>query len=201
MVFLVNPAKNPLGLDRRLAGETDPCRRRMLEEVRFHIAIEATCQIEPAVARLADECEYVLYDHSTQPVTITGKDSIRAHFYEALFDRIDPRLEWDIVNCWCDGRAVITEGVQKSLVHGHVLKEEGHDVDPAAKYMQKARHLVVWPFNEQVRLIGETVYFGFSQPLEEVAKQKVEEDQIGRFDGEIVEPDNAPLQFQHTVAA
>jgi hypothetical protein len=199
-VILVDPAKNPLGVDRRLATETDPLKRRMLEEVRFHIAIEATCRIEPAIERLAPHCEYVLFDHSTQPVTISGREDIRAHFYAALFDRMDARLEWDIVNCWCDGRAVITEGRQKSLIHGRVLRAEGFDVDPDGRYLQNARHLVVWPFDEQVRLIGETVYFGFSQPLEQVAQRKVEEHEIGIFEGEIVEPGNEPLRFEQPVA-
>ena len=200
-MLLVNPSKNPLGVDRRLENEADPIRRRMLKEVRFHIAIEATCEVDPAIARLAPECAYVLYDHSTQPVTIVGKSNIRAHFYEALFDRIDPRLEWDIVNCWCDGRAVITEGIQKSLVHGHVLRAEGFDVDPDGKYLQNARHLVIWPFDDQVRLIGETVYFGFSQPSEEVAKCKVEEDQIGTFEGQIVEPGSEAMHFMDRAPA
>lgn len=198
----VNPGLNPAGVDRRLAHETDPVLRRMLAEVRFHIAVEATGHVDPAVARLAPDCEYVLYNHAAQPITISGKGDIRAHFYAALFDRIDPRLEWDIVNCMVDERAVVTEGVQKSLIYGRVLLAEGIEgVDADALYMQKARHCVVWPFDDQVRLIGETVYFGFSQPLEEVALQRVEEDEIGTFTGPLNEPDNTPLRFAERVAA
>ena len=198
----VNPGQNPLGILKRLEREADPIRRRMLEEVGFHIAVEATGQIEPAIARLAPQCEYVLYNHAAQPITISGKDSIRAHFYEALFDRMNPRLEWDIVNCMVDERAVITEGKQKSLLYGRVLQAEGIEgVDPDGLYMQKARHLVVWPFDDQVRLIGETVYFGFSQPLAEVATQKIEEDEIGVYEGPITEPGSEPLHFNESIAA
>src|SRR4030088_97639 len=38
---LIDPNKNPVGLDVRLKNETNPAYRRMLEEVRFHVAVEA----------------------------------------------------------------------------------------------------------------------------------------------------------------
>ena len=60
---------------------------------------------------------------------------------------------------------------------------------------------MIWPFDDQVRLIGETVYFGFSQPSEEVAKCKVEEDQIGTFEGQIVEPGSEAMHFMDRAPA
>jgi hypothetical protein len=186
---LIDPNKNPVGLDRRLEGERDPVRRRMLDEVRFHIAVEAAGEIEPAIQRLAPECEYVLYDHATAPVTISGAAAIRRDFYEALFRMMDVRLEWDIVRCMVDGNAVITEGKQKSAVRGSALLERGiQEADADTLYLQEARHLVIWPFDDQLRLIGETVYFGFSAPPAEMLKRPLKADDFAPFRGKILSP-------------
>lgn len=186
---LIDPNKNPSGVERRLAGEKDPSRRRMLEEVRFHIAVEAGGEIEPAIARLAPNCEYVLYDHASAPVTISGVAAIRRNFYQALFEVIDVRLEWDIVRCMVDGNAVITEGKQKSAVRGTTLLKNGiRDANPNGLYLQEARHLVVWPFDDELRLIGETVYFGYSAPPGEVLKRPLEPGDFEPFRGKAVPP-------------
>jgi hypothetical protein len=186
---LIDPNKNPTGLDRRLAGEKDPTRRRMLEEVRFHIAVEAGGEIEPAIARLAPGCEYVLYDHASAPVTISGAAAIRRDFYLALFDMIDVRLEWDIVRCMVDGNAVITEGRQKTAVRGAWLLKNGFkEADPDRLYLQEARHLVIWPFDSELRLIGETVYFGYSAPYSEVLKRPLEPTDFEPFRGKALSP-------------
>jgi hypothetical protein len=186
---LIDPNKNPVGMDKRLDGERDPTRRRMLEEVRFHIASEAALDIDSAVARLAPNCEYVLYDHSKAPVTISGALAIRRDFYGGLVEVIDARLEWDIVRCMVDGNAVITEGQQKSAMLGSALIKMGFkEADPEGLYLQNARHLVIWPFDEQVRLIGETVYFGFSTPPSEVLKRPLKSSDFAAYVGEVIKP-------------
>jgi hypothetical protein len=186
---LIDPNKNPTGIERRLDGERNPERRRMLEEVRFHIAVEAAGEIEPAIARLAPDCAYVLYDHASSPVTISGQQNIRRNFYHALFDMIDVRLEWDIVRCMVDGNAVVTEGKQKSAVRGSFLLKNGiQNADPDGLYLQEARHLVVWPFDSELRLIGETVYFGYSAPLATVAQRPLSAVDFEPFRGRVTSP-------------
>lgn len=180
---IIDPNKNPVGCTKRLEGETDPRARRMLEEVRFHITVEAGCEIQPAIDRLAPDPEYVIFNYSAQPTVIRGRADIRAHFYEALFATIDPRLEWDIVRCLVDGDCVVTEGKQKQAVRGTTLIQQGFDVDPDGLFLQHSRHLVIWPFDAQLRLIGETVYMGYSSPIEEVVKSPLRPEDIGSYTG------------------
>jgi len=186
-VPIIDPNKNPVGCTRRLQGETDPRHRRMLEEVRFHIAVEAACDVGPAIERLAPNPEYVVFNHAGQPTVIRGRADIRAQFYDPLFENVDPRLEWDIVRCLVEGDCVVTEGKQKQALRGAVLRREGFDVDPDGLYLQYSQHLVVWPFDAQLRLIGETVYMGYSSPLEDVAKSPLAPEDIGSYAGEIFE--------------
>lgn len=183
---IIDPNKNPVGLDVRLRGETNPRFRKMLEEVRFHIAVEAGCQIEPALQRLSPNPAYVLYEHGKPTITISGIEDIRRNFYEMIFGFMDARLEWDIVLCMVDGDAVITEGQQKNAVLGSALRAMGFkDADPDGLYLQDAHHLVIWPFDNELRLIGETVYFGASTPLEEVVKRPLKPEDIGSYTGRI----------------
>ncbi|MDX2277884.1 MAG: hypothetical protein NW206_20735 [Hyphomonadaceae bacterium] len=190
MVLIIDPNKNPVGLTLRLQRETDPAARRMLEEVRFHIAIESAGDIDPAVARLAPNSEYIIFDHAGSPTYVRGDKRIREEFYANLFSTREARLEWDIILCAVDGNAVITEGRQKQALFGSHLKSLGFDVDPSGLYLQHSQHLVIWPFDSKLRLIGETVYLGYSQPLEEVARSPISPDQIGYYTGELFELDD-----------
>ncbi len=185
---LIDPNKNPVGLDRRLEGETNPAYRRMLEEVRYHIAVEAALDIDAAIARLAPNSQYVIYDAANPPVTISGNAAIKRDFYDMIFDAMDATLEWDIVLCMVDGRAVITEGRQKNAVKGSTLVKAGFDADPNAFYLQNANHLVIWPFDSELRLIGETVYLGCSTPYSEVVKRPLKPSDLGKYSGPIIKP-------------
>jgi hypothetical protein len=185
---LIDPNKNPVGLDMRLKNETNPAYRRMLEEVRFHVAVEAALDIDSAIARLAPDSQYIVYDTGKAPVTISGNQAIRRDFYDAIFDVMDANLEWDIVLCMVDGRSVVTEGQQKNAVKGSTLIKAGFDADPNTFYLQDARHMVVWPFDSELRLIGETVYLGCSTPLEEVVKRPLKPADIGRYSGPVIKP-------------
>jgi hypothetical protein len=185
---LIDPNKNPVGVDMRLKDETNPAFRRMLEEVRFHIAVESALNIDAALERLAPNSQYIIYEASKPAVTISGRQAIKRDFYDMIFDAIDANLEWDIVLCMVDGHAVITEGQQKNAVKGSTLIKAGIAADPNTFYLQDAHHMVIWPFDSELRLIGETVYMGCSTPLDEVAKRPLKPGDIGRYSGPIIKP-------------
>ena len=187
-MLTIDPNKNPVGLTHRLERETDPAARRMLEEVRFHIAVESAGDIEPAIARLAPNSQYTVFDNGVATV-FRGDRAIREQFYTALFSTREARLEWDIIRCLVDEHSVITEGQQKQAIYGSYLKTLGHDVDPAGLYLQHSRHLAIWPFDSKLRLIGEIVYLGYMQPLDEVARSPIAPEQIGYYTDEIFEID------------
>jgi hypothetical protein len=183
-VVVIDPNKNPVGVNERLHGETNPTIRRMLEEVRFHIAVEAALDIDSAIARMAPKCEYVLYySDSDVPVTISGHSAVRFEFYDKTFQIIDPRLEWDIVRCGVGENFVITEGRQKSAMRGTALIEQGVDADPNGLYLRDERHLVIWPFDSQLRLIGETVYIGPHTMPRDVVKRPLKPEDIATYTG------------------
>jgi hypothetical protein len=185
---IIDPSRNWIPLQERLESEKDPKLRRQLDEVRYHIHVEAACRIHLAVDRLSPDAEYVVYDYSKPPVVIKGPDQIAEMFYDQLVQTIHPSLQWSMSRVSVEDGFVITQGHMKSAMRGRVLHAAGLDADPDGFYLSEGEHLVIWPFDEQSRLIGETVFQGWTTPLEQVAKQPLRIEDIGLWDGEVPLP-------------
>ena len=178
---LIDPNRSVVPLDERLAKETNAVFRRQLEEVRFHIATEVYGDVEPALARLSEHAVYELYDNVNPPTSIAGVEAIRSNFYDGLAQMMDPRLEWYSTRVLVDEGHVLTEGDQKCAFRGSYLASQGFDVDPDRFYLSEQHHLVVWPFDEAGKLIGETIFFGYLTPLAEVAQRPLTPAECGEW--------------------
>lgn len=168
---IIDPDRTVTTLDERLKREKNPVFRRQLEEVRFHMATEVAGDIEPALARLSDRAAYTLFDNINPPTTIEGVDAIREHFYKGIDAMMDVCLEFFVNHLSVDDGAVITQGEQKCAMRGSYLASQGIDADPNGFYLSEQQHLVIWPFDEMGKLIGETIFFGYQTPLDDVVKQ------------------------------
>lgn len=186
---IIDPSRNWVPLLERLESEKDPKLRHQLDEVRYHIHVEAACRISLAVDRLSPDAEYVLYDYSRPPVVIKGADQITEMFYGQLVQSIHPSLQWSMNRVSVEDGFVVTQGQMKSAVYGTVLQAAGLDVDPDGLYLSEGEHLVIWPFDAQGRPIGETVFQGWTTPLDQVAKQPLRIEDVGLWDGEVPLPE------------
>ena len=180
---LINPNINADGVINRLKNETNPRYRRMLEEVRYHNQVEACGELEPVLQRMAPDPVYWMHEAGNPPVSITGIDAVRRDFYEALMTVINPLLEWDAFRVIVDDNGVITEGRLKAAVRGSWLNTQGYSVDPDGFYLRNAQHLVIWPFDDKLRSLGETIYYGYAEPLDLVITQKLRPEDIGPYEG------------------
>jgi hypothetical protein len=189
---LIDPGKNWAPLEKRLEQETDPKLRRQIQEVMFHIQTEARGEIDRALARLAPTAAYRIRDNINPPVTLSGVDEIRAQFYDTLSANADAaRLEWAMFRVMVDDGVVVTEGNLKIGIKGSALVKMGIEAEDSdeALYLQEGQHMVVWPFDQQGRLIGEEVYYGYSTPMEEVAKRRLSADEVGSYDADVPDLD------------
>lgn len=184
----IDPSKNWLPLQERLATEANPVFRNQLAEVMFHIRVEAECNLERALERLSPHAQYVLYDNANPTITLTGVDEIRTAFYHTLLATAHENLQWSISRIVVDDRIVITEGDLKLATRGSVLAAAGLDADPDAFYLTEGRHLVLWPFDSDGRLIGEHVYYGRTTPPEEAVKHPLPLEEIGSVTSIAPEP-------------
>ncbi len=53
---------------------------------------------------------------------------------------------------------IVSRGTLYQQTPGAVLVEEGLPADPEAHYLAKVREAMIWPYDEQCRLIGEDVW-------------------------------------------
>lgn len=186
---IIDPSRNWHPLLDRLADEKDSQLRHQLDEVRYHIHVEAACNIQLAIDRLSPEAEYVLYDYSQPPVHIKGVDQIREMFYDQLVANIHPSLQWSMSRVSVEPGFVVTQGSMKSGMRGSVLAAAGFDVNPEGFYLSEGEHLVIWPFDGHGRVIGETVFQGWTTPLDQVARQPLQLEDIGLWDGDVPLPE------------
>jgi hypothetical protein len=74
-------------------------------------------------------------------------------------------------------------------MRGSYLVANGIEVEDAdALYLSEGWHLVTWPFDEDGRLIGEEIYYGYTTPLEQSARQKLSPEDFETFTEVVRDP-------------
>ena len=140
-----------------LVRRTDnPRHRAILNNYRKHAHLEGSAQFERILS------PEMTVDHPVYRIIMWGKTSILdgkeqvLAFYQSLKDVILWNTDESIaVADW----GFAAELTLHMLLPGTFLKQEGVDVDDvAATYHYWSREASVWPYSEDVKLIGEHVY-------------------------------------------
>ena len=154
----INPSNTWRLVEERLAGETDPRRRRNLQTVLAHMKAEAALDLYALMATVAENAHYHAYGSSASRMNPKGKPAVR-QFYVDFAASGAYRLELDVDRLLVDTDAVLTEGVMRMAYPGKTLIAMGHAVDdPGAFYLYEARMAVVWPMDKDGLVLGEDSY-------------------------------------------
>jgi len=159
-----DPERSWSALEKRLAEETDPVCRGLLEQVRNHVRAEIRGEIEPLMATLIDEPRYHfrLMGPDGGP---KGREAVR-QFYQAMIAGGGNRFEFAIERVFVDARGVVTEGKMRQKIAGAAVAASGVDqvdgkpVDESATYLSENHILTVWLAGDGGRLVGEDIFFG-----------------------------------------
>lgn len=171
----LDPKRTWTLVEKKLAGERDPRRRRNLELVLAHMQAEAAADIEGVVETLTEKPRYVCHGVAEAALNPEGsRDAVRAFYDLTIVQTGAHRLEFDCDRVIVDEDAVFTEGVMRMAYPGRTLARMGIDVDePDAFYVAESRMGVVWPVDrEQDRLVGEETYT-VGDPFEGIAARKI----------------------------
>ena len=146
-------------VERRLASVSNPRHRRMMETVRDHVKAEAEEDFDLLLSTLAPNPEYHFWvEGSGLGEGPKGVDAVRAH-YEGLYEERRHLVDWDIDRFVIDDDTIVTEGWFHQLFPGRVLVARGVDVDdPEAVYLLRVRLVMLWPFDDDAKLLGEDSY-------------------------------------------
>jgi hypothetical protein len=163
--------------ERRLATITDPRRRAVMETLRDHLKAEATEDFDLLLSTLAPNPEYHFWvEGSGFGDGPKGIAAVRAH-YEGLYEERRHLVDWDIDRFVIDDDTIVTEGWFDQLFPGRVLMSRGVDIDdPDAVYLLRVRLVILWPFDENAKLVGEDSYLnGHMFKPENIRKLRADE--------------------------
>jgi hypothetical protein len=155
----LNPFRGWECAEERLKTVTDPRHRRVMETLRDHLKAEANADFDLLLSTLAANPEYHFWvDGSGFGAGPKGLDAVRSH-YEQLYVERRHLCEWEIERWVIDDHTVVTEGWFDQIFPGHVLVSRGIDIDdPDAVYVVRVRLLILWPFDDDAKLVGEDSY-------------------------------------------
>ena len=178
---LIDPKKSWAALEERLARETDPILRRNLEIVITHSKAEARGDLDALMATLSDAPAYRLGKPGAPGMRPRGHTEIRT-FYSDFIASGATQLQHDIDRLAVDHDCVVTDGLMRMAYPGRTLLAMGIEVDdPDAHYLYETRMAIVWPIDEQGRIIGEESYTdrdGFA----DIANRKLDPADIAALD-------------------
>lgn len=146
-------------LDARIAETEHEPQRRMLACVREHIRAESFAEFDALMATMSPEPAFHLWVQGNgNGGGPKGRDAVAAH-YRRLYEEARHIFELDIERIVVDHRTVVTEGWFRQVYRGAVLEQRGvTGADPDELYLVTIRLLLLWPFDDQGRLIGEDSY-------------------------------------------
>ena len=181
----LNPNNTWKLVEKRLAAETDPVRRRNLSLVLDHMKSEAQADVEGVVATLTQSPTYIIHSNPDDPVlNPTGsRDAVRGFYDKTIVQTGAHRLEFACDRVIVDESSVFTEGVMRQAYPGKTLQAMGIEVDdPDAYYLTEYRMGVVWPVDPvEERLTGEEVYASHNA-FDGIANRKIALEDIAELE-------------------
>jgi hypothetical protein len=154
----IDPHKTFRLVEERLKSERDPRRRRVLETVLAHMKAEANADLAALMATMAPDPRYSAWGTEGSDHGPKGWKAVEK-FYRDFIESDCHRLEFEIDRLLVDDHGVLTEGMMRIAYPGRVLRQMGRPVDdPDAFYLYESRMAIVWPMDEQARVIGEDSY-------------------------------------------
>jgi limonene-1,2-epoxide hydrolase len=148
----------------RLDAESEPRRRKLLQEVRDHIRAEVEGRLDDLMATLTADPVYHNWGTGEENGP-KGRENVRT-FYEGMIAGGANLFEFDVKRIFVDEGGVVTEGRLRQRFPGAIVRAMGvsevggEPVDPAASYITEMQLLTVWPGDAEGKLVGEDIYFG-----------------------------------------
>lgn len=179
-------------VDELLERTENPRHRFMLEAYARHRNLEMAGRYEEIFAPEMTVPEpYYRFNYLGKVFDLNGREEVQAVY-----------REWtESSQCvfYAEGEElavgdtmIVSRGTLYQQTPGAVLVEEGVPADPEAHYLVKVREAMIWPYDEQCRLIGEDVW-EFDPSAREFIELGPGEFLSAERAGELLEPHIKPL--------
>jgi len=142
-------------IELKLEQTTNPRHRLMLERLLQHSRCEVDEDLEGVLATLAPSPVYRVRSGGPEMNPI-GTEAVRRFYVEQIYGKGRYCLESNKERILVSDDAIVTEALVRSVHWGQDLIDTGTPVDdPDAVYLLTWDSLIVWPYDEEARIIGE----------------------------------------------
>ena len=151
--------KQNAAVEKVLERTDDPRHRYLLRSYLRHRYLESAGRweeiLEPSLT--VDEPRYRFNLAGRDPFTLTGKSEVGMLYgHWTATDQCVFYVEDEDVAV--GDHMVIGRGIGYQQTLGSELAAAGFDVDPGAMYLKKSQIMMLWPYDDRCRLIGEDVW-------------------------------------------
>jgi len=95
---------------------------------------------------------------------------------------------------------IVSTSTMYQQIPGHLLAEDGLPVDPDAWYLVKSAEHMIWPYDDQGRLIGEDVW-EYDETVREIIALEPDETLTAEQAGKLLHPLIKPLPAHNPFTA
>jgi len=168
----------------KLAATTNPRHKLMLERLYQHARGEVEEDLEAVLGTLAPNPAYRVQSQGPE-MNPEGLENVRRFYIEQIFGKGRHCLESVKDRILVADDAIVTEGVTRIVMWGRDMMNAGNPGvdDPDAFYLLTYNSLIVWPYDDEARIIGEESWAYY--PKDCVRK---------------ISPEDAPESFHRYVA-
>jgi hypothetical protein len=158
-----------------LAETTNPRHRLMLERLLQHARCEVEEDLEGVMATLSPNPAYRVRSGGPE-MNPVGAEAVRRFYVEQIYGKGRYCLESNKERILVSDDAIVTEAMVRSVHWGRDLIDMGAPVDdPDGVYLMTWDSLIVWPYDEDARIIGEE---GWSMRVGPDAIRRITEDEL-----------------------
>ena len=151
--------KQNVAVEKVLKRTDNPRHRYLLQSYLRHRYLESAGRWEEILdpALTVDVPHYRFNLSGQEPFTLTGKDQV-AMLYGHWTATDQCVFYVDDEDVAVGDHMVIGRGIGYQQTLGSELAAAGLDVDPDAMYLKKSQIMMLWPYDDQCRLLGEDVW-------------------------------------------
>lgn len=139
----------------KMAATTNPRHKLMLERLYQHARGEVEEDLEAVLGTLAPHPVYRVQSQGPE-MNPEGMEAVRDFYINQIFAKGRHVLESLKTRIVVGDDAIITEGVVKIVMWGRDLFVQSSVIDdPDGTYLLTYNSLIVWPYDEEARILGE----------------------------------------------
>ena len=151
--------KQNVAVEKVLDNTDNPRHRYLLHSYLRHRYLESAGRWEEILdpSLTVDVPHYRFQLHGQDPFTLTGKDQV-GMLYGHWTNTNQCVFYVEDEDVAVGDHMVIGRGIGYQQTLGSELASAGLDVDPEAMYLKKSQIMMLWPYDDRCRLLGEDVW-------------------------------------------